>query len=170
MGQRAHPRWWRRARRILGSIVVIGAILGAGVVARAWFETRDATDRTVVALGDTRDELARARDDLATAKVQLEAAQTTLGGEVATLDARRSEGDAAQAALDTTNRLLADMEAQLDAATSDLEDRTARLDALDRCLVGVAEALNQAAVRDTDGMAATVRGIEGTCAEAGAVL
>ncbi len=62
------------------------------------------------------------------------------------------------------------MEAQLDAATADLEDRTTRLDALDRCLLGVAGALNQVAVGDTDTLAATVSSIEGTCARAGAVL
>jgi septal ring factor EnvC (AmiA/AmiB activator) len=171
MGQRAQPGRWRRGRRIAGSVVVVVVtVVGVGVATRAWFETRDATDRAAAALRDTQNELARTRDDLATATVELEAGRVTLGSELATLAARQSEREAAQGTFDATSLLLADLEAQLEAATADLEDRTARLDALDRCLVGVAEALNQAAVGDTDGLAATVRSVEDTCAEAGAEL
>jgi hypothetical protein len=173
MAQTDQPGWWRgrRARHIVGSVVLfLVALLGVGVVVRSWFETRDETDRTDAALRDTRDELAQAGDDLATATIEFVAARTTLGGEAWTLDMRQSERDAAQDALDTTGVLLADLEAQLEAATADLADGTARLDALGRCLVGVAGALNQASVGDTSGLAATIRSIEGTCAEAGVVL
>jgi chromosome segregation ATPase len=173
MGRSVERGAWlrRRTARIVGAfVVVVAAIVGVGVAARAWFDTRDETERTEATLHDTRDELARTRDDLDTADVQLEEVRTTLDDELATLGVRRSERDAAQEALDAASLVLVDLEAQLEAATADLEDRTTHLDALDRCLLGVAEALNQAAVGDTGGLAATVSGIEGTCAEAGAEL
>jgi hypothetical protein len=47
---------------------------------------------------------------------------------------------------------------------------TARLDAFDRCLIGVAQALNQAAVNDTGGLMSTIRSVEGACAQAGVAL
>ncbi len=105
-----------------------------------------------------------------TATADLDAQQATLGDELATLDTRRSEADAAQDTLDSTSLLLTALRAQLSEATADLEVRTTRLDALELCLVGVAEALNQAAVGDTAGLAATVRDVEGRCTEAGVDL
>ena len=65
---------------------------------------------------------------------------------------------------------LADLQAQLSASSADLAASTGRLATLQECLVGVAEALNQAAAGDTNGLATTVREIEGTCAAAGAEL
>jgi uncharacterized protein (DUF3084 family) len=167
MGLRAlAERWWRVGL----AIAVVGSVLGVGFAVHAWFSTRDATNRTVAALHDRRDDLAGARDDLAAATDQLEDLQAERDGERATLGVREGERDTAQAALDTAGALLTDLRAQLDAATTDLADSTARRDAFDQCLVGIAEALNQAAVGDIGGLGATMRSIEGSCAEAGAVL
>ena len=151
-------------------MLVVVVVVGLGVAARVWAGTRDATERAAATLHDTRAELARTRHDVDTASADLDAEQATLGDELATLDTRRSEADAAQDTLDSTSLLLTELRAQLSEATADLEDRTTRLDALELCLVGVAEALNQAAVGDTAGLMATVRDVEGQCAEAGVDL
>jgi hypothetical protein len=153
----------------IAAVLVAGAI-GLGVGVRAWIDTRDATERTTASLRDTRAELAQARDDLAGASADLGVARDALEDDLITLDLRESERDAAQANFETIERMLDDAEAQLAASSADLDDRTRRLDALNRCLVGVSQALNQAAVADTDGMAVTIDRIEATCAEAGALL
>ena len=147
-------------------------MLAAGVTWswRAWFATRDATDRTVAALHETQADVARTEDALAAATADRAAAQSTLGEQVAALATRQDQRDDAQHGLDTVTLLLVQVQAQLTASQADLQDRTARLDAFDRCLVGVAQALNQAAVNDTNGLMATVHGIEGVCAQAGVAL
>jgi uncharacterized protein (DUF3084 family) len=171
MGRQADPGRRRKVWRIAVSIVLVGVIsAGVGLAANAWFDTRAETDRTVAALRDTRAELAAAEGDLATATAELETERATLRAELETLGTRQDERDTASDSLDAAKLQLADLQTQLEAATADLEDRTTRLDALNRCLVGVAKALNQASVNDIAGMAATIGGIEGTCAEAGAQL
>lgn len=164
------PRWWRHRNLVLVGGVVLVATGIVGGATRTWLETRRSTERTEAALRDRRDQLDRAQADLEAATEEFETARATLDDDLATLDQRREERDAAEEVLDTTSALLADLRAQLDAATADLEQSTSRLDALDRCLIGVAEALNQAAVSDLDGLATTLRDIEGTCAQAGAEL
>jgi cytochrome c556 len=72
--------------------------------------------------------------------------------------------------LDDVVDVLEGLEAQLAAARTDLEQRQARLEAFDRCLLGVAQALNQAAVSDVDGLVTTVGAIEADCAAAGVAL
>jgi septal ring factor EnvC (AmiA/AmiB activator) len=140
------------------------------VAGRAWFSTRDVTDRTVAELRDTQADVARTEDELAAATDERLAAQSTLGDQVAALVTREDERDDAQDGLDIVTLLLARVQAQLTASQTDLEQRTTRLDAFDRCLVGVAQALNQAAVNDTNGLMSTIRGIEDVCAQAGVAL
>lgn len=165
------PGRWTRPGRVAGLIVVFASIVGgAGLGARAWADMRDDTSRTIVAVRDTHRDIDRARNDLATATVRLEAERAMLDGELATLAARQKARAAAEDTLATTERQLAVIEAQLAAATADLAERRVRLDVFERCLAGVAKALNQAAVSDTDGLAATLAGVEGTCTEAGAPL
>lgn len=158
-------------RRIAGAAVV-ALLLGVAVTVatRAWSSTREATERTRSTLADTRADIRRTESDLATATGERRAAQATLGDQVAALAARRDERDAAQADLDVVTLILAQAQAQLTASQVDLIEGAVRLDAFDRCLVGVAKALNQAAVGDTGGLAATIRGIEGDCAQAGVAL
>jgi septal ring factor EnvC (AmiA/AmiB activator) len=180
MGE-SEPRRWERfhrlvaragGRRRLGAAIAAGVLLVAGVtvVARSWMATRDATDRARTDLAATRGDLARARDDVADASEELETVRASLAEDLVTLTLRRSERDAAQAGLDAASLVLAQSQAQLTASTTDLEDRTTRLGALEECLLGVAEALNQAAVGDSGGALATVRGVEGPCDTAGVAL
>ena len=89
---------------------------------------------------------------------------------MATLDTREGERDAAEGALATTKKQLAELRAELTAATADLADREDQLKGLDRCVRGVVKGLNQAAVDDISGLDATLAGIEDTCAAAGANL
>jgi hypothetical protein len=89
---------------------------------------------------------------------------------LATLDTREGERDAAAGALATAKNRLAELRAELEAATADLADREDQLEGLDRCVRGVVEGLNQAAVGDLDGLDATLAGIEDTCESAGARL
>jgi chromosome segregation ATPase len=166
----AQPGRWKRLQRILLPIVVAGVAVGAGIAGRAWFDTRDEIDRTETAVRDTRDDLGRTHNHLAVATAQLEAERATMHDELATLDARESNRDAAEDALNVAKGRLAELQAQLDAATTDLDEREARLDALDRCLRGVVEGLNQAAVGDRGAVEATLTEMEGICAEAGAAL
>ena len=93
-----------------------------------------------------------------------------LAAELVTLTTRRDERAAAQGTADATTAALTDLQGVLSASTADLAASTGRLATLQECLVGVAEALNQAAAGDTNGLARTVREIEGTCAAAGAEL
>jgi chromosome segregation ATPase len=157
-------------RWIAAVVVVVGLVAGVTGARRAWSDTRDATERTEASLRATRSDLARTHDELATATADRREAQTTLGDRVATLATRQDERDDAQHGLDVVTLLLTQVQSQLAASQADLQDRTTRLDAFNRCLVGVAQALNQAAVNDTDGLASTVRGIEGVCAQAGVAL
>ena len=62
---------------------------------------------------------------------------------------------------------MAELQGRLAASTADLAASTWRLATLQECLVGVAEALNQAAAGDTGGLGTTMREIDGTCAARG---
>jgi septal ring factor EnvC (AmiA/AmiB activator) len=146
-------------------------VLGAGAVAHhAWTSTQASTDRTETALHQTRTELSHTRQDLADATDELDTTRATLGDDFATLATRIDERATAQDGLDLVNQLRADAEARLNASRTDLQTRQVRLDALDRCLTGVAAALNQAAVNDNRGLASTLRSIEGVCSQAGVGL
>jgi hypothetical protein len=158
-------------RRVFGALVGAAVLVTAMVVAgRAWASTRDATERTNTALADTRADIRRTGDELTIAANDRDAAQATLGDRVAALASRRDERDTAQEGLDVVTLLLFQVQGQLQASQTDLFLSTARLGAFNRCLVGVAQALNQASVNDTGGLAATIRRIEGDCAEAGVEL
>lgn len=168
---RSKLRAMGRGVRWIGGAVAVACVAGVGYGCwRAWFGTRDATTRTVAELHDTRTELARVEDDLDAALADLADAQATLSDGLTARDARRSERDAAQRALDEAIALLGDAQAKLATSRTELLNQTATLDAFDRCLQGVSEALNQIAVGDTSGFRATISGVEGVCATAGASL
>ncbi len=171
MREDAQPRRWGWLRRILvPTLIATAIVVGTGVGARAWFQTRDQFDDTAAAVRETRSELAGARLDLAGAIAHLRAERAALHTGLATLDAREGERDAAEGALATAKNRLAEVRAELAAATADLAEREDRLQHLDRCVRGVVEGLNQAAVGDIAGLDATLAGIEDTCASAGANL
>ena len=90
------------------------------------------------------------------------------------LEAARAAADVIrryyQRNLDVVTLVLTRAQGQLTQSQVGLVQSAVRLDAFDRCLIGVAQALNQAAVSDTRGLAATIDRIEGVCAEAGVVL
>jgi septal ring factor EnvC (AmiA/AmiB activator) len=153
-----------------GLVAVALVTVAVTVATQAWFSTRTASERTTASLTATRAEIRRTEDDLADAADEHRTAQATLGDQVAALADRRDEHAAAQADLDVVTLMLAQVQAQLTASQVDLVESAVRLDAFGRCLVGVAQALNQAAVSDTDGLARTIRGIEGDCARAGVAL
>jgi hypothetical protein len=159
-----------RLRWIAAVVLAVALVAGVTGARRAWSDTRAATERTEASLHATRSDLARTQDELATATAARHEAQSTLGDRVALLATRQDERDDAQHGLDAVTLLLTQVQSQLSASQADLYERTARLDAFNRCLVGVAQALNQAAVNDTGGLMRTVRGIEGVCAQAGVAL
>jgi hypothetical protein len=162
---------WPGAWPIAGAAVAVVMLVAVVTVAsRAWFDTRDATDRTVAELEATRADIRRTDDELASATADRRQAQATLGNQIAALATRQDERDDAQHGLDVVTLLLAQVQAQLAASQADLQDRTTRLDAFNQCLLGVAQALNQAAVHDTNGLISTINGIESVCAQAGVAL
>jgi septal ring factor EnvC (AmiA/AmiB activator) len=158
-------------RRAVVRVLVAAAVLAAVVlVGRDWLATGRATERADDSLRATRRELEATRGDHDAAAAEVEALRAALEADLATLTTRREERAAAQGTADAATAALTDLQAQLSASTADLAASTGRLATLQRCLVGVAEALNQAAAGDTNGLGATVREIEGTCAAAGAQL
>jgi len=166
----AQPRRWTWLRPILVPALITTVVVGTAVGARAWFDTRDEVDRTTAAVRDTRNELAGARHALAGAIADLRAQRVALHAGLATLDTREGERDAAEGALATAENRLVELRAELAAATADLAERENLLQSLDRCVRGVVEGLNQAAVGDIAGLDATLVGVEDTCASAGAIL
>jgi chromosome segregation ATPase len=152
------------------TVVAIALLVVAAVGVRAWYDTRDEFDRTAAAVRDTRNELAGSRNDLAGAIADLRAQRAALHAGLATLDTREGERDAAEGALTTAKNRLAELRAELAAATADLAARENLLQGLDRCVRGVVEGLNQAAVGDIAGLDATLLDVEDTCAAAGARL
>lgn len=144
-------------------------VVAVTVASRAWTSTREATDRTNASLAATRADIGRTEDQLATATDERIAAQSTLGDQVAALATRQDERDASQDALDVVTLVLARAQGELSASQVGLVQSTARLGAFDGCMIGVARALNQAAVNDPTLMN-TIRAIEGDCAQAGVTL
>jgi chromosome segregation ATPase len=165
----AEPRRRTWSRPLLVAALV-AAVVGTAVGARAWFDTREEIDRTAAAVRDTRNDLTAARTELASAIADLREQRATLHAGLATLDTREGERDAAEGALATAKNRLAELRAELDAATADLAERERLLQVLDRCVRGVVEGLNQAAVADLAGLDATLVGVEDTCASAEAIL
>jgi chromosome segregation ATPase len=161
----------RARRRLLVRVLAATAVLAAVVlVGRDWLTTDRATERADDRVRETRQQLQATRADHDAAVAEVEALRAALEADLATLMTRRDERAAAQGNADAASAALADLQAQLSASTADLAASTGRLATLQECLVGVAEALNQAATGDTNGLARTVREIEGTCAAAGAEL
>jgi septal ring factor EnvC (AmiA/AmiB activator) len=162
-------RWASRRTLALLLAVAVGASCIA-VATNLWLGRRaeiartiDAADATHAQLRRTQDELALAREGLRTATAVLDDAQTTLA-------TKKTERDAAAAALAAAGTKLTDLRALLARATADLNARKQQLGILDQCLLGVAQALNQAGVGDLAGLARTIGGIAGTCTQAGAAL
>jgi chromosome segregation ATPase len=168
------PRLWRvlreRRRVAVAAAAAVACLVAAGLLVRDWRSALAATDRAADRLADTRSSLHRTEGDVAEAEATADADWASLEAEVAALGARQAERSDAQGTLDAASQSLADLQAQLASANVELAASSGRLAALQRCMVGVNEALNQAGARDTAGLAATLRDIEGTCTDAGVQL
>ena len=170
MGERTTPLLPSRARRIVPVVAGPLALLLLVLAVRWWDGTRDATAEARSELRSTEADIAAVEDELVAAENVRRGEAARLSDELETLSARRDERDAVRDGLDSLVATLTDLEAQLTAARADLENRQARLAAFDRCLLGVAQALNQASVSDVDGLVTTVDAIEDDCTAAGVEL
>jgi hypothetical protein len=159
----------KTAVRSIAAVVAISILLVVlGLGAHAWIARRNEIDRTTAAVSATRLDIARSRVDLALARRGLATAQEVLDGTRAALNGSKRERDAVAQALVAAGAELTGLQTELAAATADLQARRAQLDVLGQCLLGVAQALNQAGAGDLGGLARTVQRTEGTCARAGA--
>lgn len=160
----------RRRRRTRVAAAAGAVALAVGFVGRDWLATRDATSEAAARSDEVQVDLDRAADDLSGTRDRVHAGEANLRGQQALLATRQAERTDAQGTADATALWLSALQDQLATATAELDASSGRLDALQVCLAGVAEALNQVAARDTGGVAATVSEIEGSCAEAGVEL
>ncbi|HEY8548119.1 MAG TPA: hypothetical protein VIL36_23840 [Acidimicrobiales bacterium] len=171
MGERTAPPPGRtRARRIVPVIAGPLALLLAILSVRWWDGTRDRLADTRADLRTTEADIGDVEDRLDEAEAVRQERAARLAAELVTLAERRDERDEVREGLDSLLVTLTDLETQLAAAKADLEARQTRLAAFDRCLLGVAQALNQASVSDVRGLIRTVEGIEGDCTAAGVEL
>jgi hypothetical protein len=173
MAQRLEPVAWRQARWIDAALAITGCVLIVCTLTlawRAWFGTRDATARTVSDLRATNTELAHARADLDHVMAEVAAAREALGDDLVLRGAHEATHDAAAARLDDAQRVLAAAKARLNGSNTDLVERSAGLDALNRCLRGTSEALNQASVGDVRGMVTSIDRVAAVCDQAAAGL
>jgi septal ring factor EnvC (AmiA/AmiB activator) len=161
--RRVTVRWWLA----LGMLVVLA--VGAWAT-HAWTERRADIDRTVASTHATRVEVTRTAAVIEAATATLAGARASLETERTTLTEAERDRDAVAALLSAAQQHLTELQAQLTAAQADLAARSAQLDALNVCVLGVTEALNQAGASDRGGLARTLSRIEGTCARAGAAL
>ena len=173
MAQRLEPVAWRQARWIDAALAVAGCVLTLCALTlawRAWFGTRDATARAVEELRVTRGELVQARADLDDVTAEIAAAREALGDDLVVRGAQEATRETAKARLDASQAVLADAKARLNGSNTDLVQRSAGLDALNRCLRGTSEALNQASVGDVNGMVRSIDAVDAVCREAAAAL
>ena len=96
--------------------------------------------------------------------------RVALAGAIKTRLAREAERSQSQGTYDANVLWLQGLQGALDDANAALRISAGQLGALQSCVAGATEALNQAAAGDTGGLAVTVRGIQGVCSEAGVQL
>ena len=157
-------RWWL-------ALGLLAALATGAWATHAWMERRAEIDRTVASTHATRASRSDERPPLVEdATATLATARATLETERTTLTAAERDRDAVATLLSAAQQHLTELQAQLTAAQADLAARSAQLDALNVCVLGVTEALNQAGASDRGGLARTLSRIEGTCARAGAAL
>ena len=100
--------------------------------------------------GSTRPRLSSTRlgDDLGTTRETVNANRITLAGAIKTRLAREAERTQVQGSYDATALWLQGLQGQLSNANAALEASTGQLGALQTCVAGATEALNQAAAGD----------------------
>jgi hypothetical protein len=163
----ARPERGRRALLALAATIVLA---GGLLLGRSWLAIQRDDDRAGADLRATQDEVDAVRAEHEAAVADVEALRVALEADLATLAARQAETATAQGNSDAAAATLTDLQGQLASSSAELAASSGRLGTLQRCLVGVAEGLNQVAVGDPRGLSETLRVIEGTCAAAGAQL
>ena len=158
----------RGFHRVLAALAGASVLVGVALVVRDRLVVQQADDRARAELQATRDDLDVARADHSATVAEVEELRATLEAELATLALRQGETATAQGNADAAGATLTDLQGQLATSSAELAASEGRLDTLQRCLLGVAEGLNQVAVGDPRGLSVTLRDIEGVCAEAGA--
>jgi hypothetical protein len=133
-------------------------LVAGGLMAMDWTAAVAATERADAALDETRTELAVTEDDLAAVRAAVDASSATLVLELTALGGHQTERDAARGSADAAA-----------ARRGMLDEFDPRLAALQDCLTGAAQALNQLSVSDT-GVTSTLQAIEAACADAGVTL
>ena len=169
MGIRARVQGGRQRKAIIGLASVAG-VVGLGLMACDWNATVDATDRANARLDRAEAELHQTQDDLGATVEIVAANRLTLAGAIKTRLAREAERTQSQGTYDANVLWLEGLQGALSDANVALQTSAGRLDALQACVAGATEALNQAAAGDSGGLASTVRGIDGVCAQAGVQL
>jgi hypothetical protein len=169
MVRRARVKGGRQRKAIIG-LASLAGVLGLGLMACDWNATLDATDRANDRLDRTEAELGQTQDDLGAMVETLDGNRLTLAAAIKTRLAREAERTQAQGTYDANALWLQGLQGGLNDANAALQASAGQLDALQACVAGATEALNQAAAGDSGGLANTVRGIEGVCAQAGVQL
>jgi len=170
IGRHARALGGGRRRMAIVGLASVVALVGFGLMARDWNATLDATDRANDRLDRTEAKLDRTQDDLGATVEIVDANRVALAAAIRTRLAREAERSQSQGTYDANVQWLQGLQGALDDANAALVVSTGQLDALQSCVAGATEALNQAAAGDTGGLAVTVRGIQGVCAEAGVQL
>ncbi len=169
MVSRARVQGGRQRKAMIG-LASLAGVVGLGLMACDWNATLDATDRANDRLDRTEAELDQTRDDLTATRETVGANRLTLAGAIKTRLVREAERAWTQGTYDANALWLQARQGSLNDANANLQATTGRLEALQTCVAGATEALNQAAAGDSTGLATTVRNIEGVCAQAGVQL
>ena len=147
-GARRPRRYRDRTGRRLVAGLVAGLLLLAALVVVGVVAHRD--------LEHTADTLAVERARLAQSQSQLSAARHRLA-------AVQSQSATAGRALSTASARLATAQSQLARAQADVSTQGVSISNLDTCLAGVEKALNQIALADQTGAAATLQSVASNC-------
>jgi type II secretory pathway component PulM len=137
----------RRRRRLLVAYVVVSILVVTAVVVGV--QANRQLTRTDASLASIRGQLRQTTAQVATARSQLATAVA------------HSEAD--EGTLRTETAQLAADQGQLAKVQADVQAKGVSIGQLDLCLSGVEQALNQIAVGDQPGAAATLNGVSANC-------
>jgi chromosome segregation ATPase len=153
----------RRWRRVLATIV---ALVLLALAVRADLEVRHSTYETrreATRVATRRAELVRRLDG---ARVTLAATRAQLTTDERVLATATGERDALNRALDDTAHQLTGVQGNVDGAQLQLQAANDRIEDLSRCLNGVGNALNAAAVADTRSAVRALTTVSDSCQRA----
>jgi chromosome segregation ATPase len=160
---RQSPAVRHRARVIA---LVLALLATSATVWGVWSRTRSDQHRIDTELAAVRKQLDARDKELRTAGVARDDARASLTVAQQQLARSRSAASLAHTQLVARNHELSRKRSVLTSTITDLQHRFVQLANLNTCLAGAAKALNQAAVSDTNGMAATLQSVETQCGAA----